>query len=47
MKEYNREVIKVEERLIGEIANMKKFSFKKLLKIIELDALISYSNENR
>ncbi len=44
MKEYNREIIKAEEKLIKEIEGMKKFSFKKLLKVIELDALISYQN---
>ena len=44
MKEYNREIIKAEEKLIKEIESMKKFSFKKLLKVIELDALISYQN---
>ncbi len=43
MKEYNRELIKAEEKLIREIAGMK-FSFKKLLKVIELDALLSYQN---
>lgn len=46
MKEYNLDVIKAEKKLIGEIAGMKKFSFKMLRKIIELDALISYSNNN-
>ena len=44
MKEYDRELMKAEEKLISEIASMKKFSFKKLLKVIELDALISYRN---
>lgn len=44
MKEYNKDIMKAEEKLIGEIANMKKFSFKKLLKVMELDALISYYN---
>ena len=46
MKEFNRELMKAEEKLINEIAGMKKFSFKKLLKVIELDALISYANNN-
>lgn len=45
MKEYKREIIKAEEKLISEIAGMKKFSFKKLLKVIELDALLSYYNQ--
>ncbi|MBR3595391.1 MAG: hypothetical protein IKL47_00210 [Clostridia bacterium] len=43
MKEYSKELLKEQERLIKEISGMKKFSFKKLLKVIELDALISYS----
>lgn len=46
MKEYRREIIKAEEQLINEIASMKKFTFKKLLKVIELDALLSYYNNN-
>ena len=45
MKEYNREIIKAEEKLIKEIEGMKKFSFKKLLKVIELEALLSYYNK--
>ena len=44
MAQYNREIVKAEEKLIREIAGMKKFSFKKLLKVIELDALLSYQN---
>ncbi len=44
MKEYKREIIKAETQLIGEIESMKKFSFKKLLKVIELDALLKYYN---
>ena len=44
MKAYNREIAKTEEKLISELAGMKKFSFKKLLKVIELDALLSYYN---
>ncbi len=44
MKEYDRAIAKAEERLISEIADMKKFSFKKLLKVIELDALLNYYN---
>ncbi|MBR3768282.1 MAG: hypothetical protein IKL10_08630 [Clostridia bacterium] len=44
MKEYNREIARAEEKLINEIAGMKKFSFKKLLKVIELDALLTYYN---
>lgn len=43
MKEYSRELRKEQERLIKEISGMK-FSFRKLLKVIELDAIISYSN---
>ena len=43
MKEFNRELVKAEEKLISEIATMK-FSFKKLLKAIELNALYSYHN---
>lgn len=46
MKEYNLDVINVEKKLIREIEGMKKFSFKMLRKIIELEALISYSNNN-
>lgn len=44
MKEYDREIVKAEEKLIREISQMKKFSFKKLLKVIELDALLTYYN---
>ncbi len=44
MKEYDREIVKAEEKLIREISRMKKFSFKKLLKVIELDALLTYYN---
>ena len=43
MKEY-REIYRAEEKLINEIEGMKKFSFKKLLKVIELDALLRYYN---
>ena len=43
MKVYNNELIKAEKKLIREIEGMK-FSFKKLLKVIELNALISYQN---
>lgn len=46
MKEYNKELMKAEAKLIKEIEGMKKFSFRKLLKVIELDALINYSNNN-
>jgi hypothetical protein len=31
-----------EDQLIKEIGKMKKFTFKKLLKVIELDALMNY-----
>ena len=43
MSKYNREMRKEEERLIREISKMK-FSFKKLLKVMELNALLSYAN---
>ncbi|MBR2412029.1 MAG: hypothetical protein IKB08_09945 [Clostridia bacterium] len=45
MKEFDREVLRAEEKLISEIEGMKKFSFKKLLKVIELEALLSYYNK--
>lgn len=45
MKEFDREVLRTEEKLISEIEGMKKFSFKKLLKVIELEALLSYYNK--
>lgn len=41
MKEYDREIIATKEKLIHEIEGMK-FSFKKLLKVYELSALMSY-----
>ena len=44
MSKYNREMRREEERLISEIAGMKKFSFKKLLKVMELNALLTYQN---
>lgn len=34
-----------ENQLIKEIGEMKKFTFKKLLKVIELDALMNYYNK--
>ena len=43
MSKYNREMRKEVERLMSEIASMK-FSFKKLLKVMELNALLSYEN---
>ncbi len=43
MSKYNREMRKAEEKLISEIAGMK-FSIKKLLKVMELNALLSYEN---
>ena len=43
MSKYNNEMRREEERLISEIAGMK-FSFKKLLKVMELNALLSYEN---
>lgn len=41
MNFYSSAEVSREKKLINEIAGMK-FSFKKLRKIIELDALISY-----
>ena len=43
MSKYTAEMRKEEERLMNEIAGMK-FSFKKLLKVFELNALVSYKN---
>ncbi len=43
MSKYDREMRKEEERLINEIATMK-FSFKKLLKVMELNALLTYKD---
>lgn len=43
MSKYDREMRKEEERLMSEIAGMK-FSFKKLLKVMELNALLTYQN---
>lgn len=43
MKEYKREILIEEEKLIKEIEKMK-FSFRKLLKVIELNALLNYYN---
>lgn len=43
MKEYKRELLIEEEKLIKEIEKMK-FSFRKLLKVIELNALLNYYN---
>jgi len=39
----NRQIVSVEKKLVNEIADMK-FSFRKLVKVIELDALISFYN---
>ena len=44
MREYNMALKREEEKLIREISSMKKFSFKKLLKCIELEALLNYEN---
>ena len=44
MREYNMALKREEEKLIREISSMKKFSFKKLLKVMELNALLSYQN---
>ncbi len=41
----NKTVASRENELIKEIGEMKKFTFKKLLKVIELDALMSYYNK--
>ena len=43
MAKYTAEMRKEEERLMNEIESMK-FSFKKLLKCIELEAILSYQN---
>lgn len=40
MKRYNKDVVEMENSLIKEMTGMK-FSFKKLLKAIELDAVVS------
>ena len=41
----NKTVATRENQLIKEIGEMKKFTFKKLLKVIELDALMNYYNK--
>lgn len=41
----NKTVTTRENQLIKEIGEMKKFTFKKLLKVIELDALMNYYNK--
>lgn len=41
MTRYDRDIIKLEKNLIKEISEMK-FSFKKIVKVIELDAILSY-----
>ena len=41
----NKTVATRENHLIKEIGEMKKFTFKKLLKVIELDALMNYYNK--
>ena len=43
MTQYDTTAMTQEKKLIKELGNMK-FSFKKLLKVIELDALISSYN---
>lgn len=43
MNSYTKEELRLEEKLIKEISGMK-FSFKKLRKVIELDALIRFVN---
>ena len=40
--EVNKTVASREKQLIKEIGEMKKFTFRKLLKVIELDALMNY-----
>ncbi len=41
MVAYDRDLFETEQRLLKEIGQMKKFSFKKLAKIIELNALVN------
>ncbi len=41
----NKTVAARENELIKEIGAMKKFTFRKLLKVIELDALMNYYNK--
>ena len=41
----NKTVATRENQLIKEIGEMKKFTFKKLLKVLELDALMNYYNK--
>lgn len=41
MVAYDRDIFETEQRLLKEIGQMKKFSFKKLAKIIELNALVN------
>ncbi len=43
MAKYTAEMRREEERLMNEIEGMK-FSLKKLIKVFELNALISYKN---
>jgi hypothetical protein len=38
---YDKDVFETEKRLLKEIASMKRFSLKKLAKILELDALVN------
>lgn len=38
---YDREIVAREKELIREISKMK-FSFKKLRKVLELDALVNF-----
>ena len=38
----SKAVAKRENQLLKEIGDSKKFTFKKLLKVIELDALMNY-----
>ena len=41
MVAYDRDIFETEQRLLKEISQMKKFSFKKLAKVIELNALVN------
>ena len=43
MERYNKDVAEMEQKLIKEMSGMK-FSFRKLLKAIELDAVVSIYN---
>lgn len=42
MMAFNRDIYEREQQLLKELKGMK-FSFKKLRKLIELDALVNYN----